>query len=337
MKVLITGGAGFIGSNLCEHFVGKGHDVTCLDNLSTGFLRNIEPLKEAPNFRFIQGDIRDLDTCREAVMGRDVVLHEAALGSVPRSINDPINTNANNIDGFLNMLVAARDEGVKRFVYAASSSTYGDSKELPKVEHHIGRPLSPYAITKFVNELYANVFSSLYGLETIGLRYFNVFGRRQDPNGAYAAVIPLWVKALIRHESPFINGDGSYSRDFTYIDNVIQANELAATVSKEEIVKRSTLYNMDLPVNAPLDLVFNVAYGGNTTLIDLYNCLRENLAKFDPEIAGIEPTFRANRAGDIPHSQASILKAQRVLGYQPKFDARAGFAAACEWYWNNIR
>ena len=337
MKVLITGGAGFIGSNLCEHFVGKGHDVTCLDNLSTGFLRNIEPLKEAPNFRFIQGDIRDLDTCREAVMGRDVVLHEAALGSVPRSINDPINTNANNIDGFLNMLVAARDEGVKRCVYAASSSTYGDSKELPKVEHHIGRPLSPYAITKFVNELYANVFSSLYGLETIGLRYFNVFGRRQDPNGAYAAVIPLWVKALIRHESPFINGDGSYSRDFTYIDNVIQANELAATVSKEEIVKRSTLYNMDLPVNAPLDLVFNVAYGGNTTLIDLYNCLRENLAKFDPEIAGIEPTFRANRAGDIPHSQASILKAQRVLGYQPKFDARAGFAAACEWYWNNIR
>ena len=337
MKVLITGGAGFIGSNLCEHFVGKGYDVTCLDNLSTGFLHNIEPLKAAPNFRFIQGDIRDLDTCREAVKGRDVVLHEAALGSVPRSINDPINTNANNIDGFLNMLVAARDEGVKRFVYAASSSTYGDSKELPKVEHHIGRPLSPYAITKFVNELYANVFSSLYGLETIGLRYFNVFGRRQDPNGAYAAVIPLWVKALIRHESPFINGDGSYSRDFTYIDNVIQANELAATVSKEEIVKRSTLYNMDLPANAPLDLVFNVAYGGNTTLIDLYNCLRENLAKFDPEIAGIEPTFRANRAGDIPHSQASILKAQRVLGYQPKFDARAGFAAACEWYWNNIR
>ena len=337
MKILITGGAGFIGSNLCEHFVGKGHDVTCLDNLSTGFLHNIEPLKAAPNFRFIQGDIRDLDTCHEAVKGCDVVLHEAALGSVPRSINDPINTNANNIDGFLNMLVAARDEGVKRFVYAASSSTYGDSKELPKVEHHIGRPLSPYAITKFVNELYANVFSSLYGLETIGLRYFNVFGRRQDPNGAYAAVIPLWVKALIRHESPFINGDGTYSRDFTYIDNVIQANELAATVSKEEIVKRSTLYNMDLPANAPLDLVFNVAYGGNTTLIDLYNCLRENLAKFDPEIAGIEPTFRANRAGDIPHSQASILKAQRVLGYQPKFDARAGFAAACEWYWNNIR
>ena len=232
MRLLITGGAGFIGSNLCEHFVGKGFDVVCLDNLSTGFLHNIEPLKNCGNFRFIQGDIRDLDMCREAVKGCVVVLHEAALGSVPRSINDPINTNANNIDGFLNMLVAARDEGVKRFVFAASSSTYGDSKQLPKVEHNIGRPLSPYAITKFVNELYANVFSSLYGLETIGLRYFNVFGRRQDPNGAYAAVIPLWVKALIRHESPFINGDGSYSRDFTYIDNVIQANELAATVSR---------------------------------------------------------------------------------------------------------
>lgn len=337
MRLLITGGAGFIGSNLCEHFVGKGFDVVCLDNLSTGFLHNIEPLKNCGNFRFIQGDIRDLDMCREAVKGCDVVLHEAALGSVPRSINDPINTNANNIDGFLNMLVAARDEGVKRFVFAASSSTYGDSKQLPKVEHNIGRPLSPYAITKFVNELYANVFSSLYGLETIGLRYFNVFGRRQDPNGAYAAVIPLWVKALIRHESPFINGDGSYSRDFTYIDNVIQANELAATVSREEIADRWAIYNQSLPEGAPKDLVFNVAYGGNTTLVDLYDCLRENLAKFDPQIADIEPVFRANRAGDIPHSQASIEKARTVLGYQPKFDARAGFGAACEWYWNNIR
>ena len=337
MKILITGGAGFIGSNLCEHFVEKGFEVKCLDNLSTGFLHNIEPLEVKPNFHFVKGDIRDLDTCRQAVKGCDVVLHEAALGSVPRSINDPINTNANNIDGFLNMLVAARDEGVKRFVYAASSSTYGDSKELPKIEHNIGRPLSPYAITKFVNELYANVFSSLYGIETIGLRYFNVYGRRQDPNGAYAAVIPLWVKALIHHESPFINGDGSYSRDFTYIDNVIQANELAATLPKEKIVERSALYNMNLPANAPLDLVFNVAYGGNTTLIDLFECLRDNLARFDPEIATIKPAFRENRAGDIPHSQASILKAQKVLGYQPKFDARSGFAEACEWYWNNIR
>ena len=254
MKLLITGGAGFIGSNLCEHFVGKGYDVVCLDNLSTGFMHNIEHLLIKEHFRFIQGDIRDIDTCREAVKGCDVVLHEAALGSVPRSINNPIATNATNIDGFLNMLVAARDEGVKRFVYAASSSTYGDSKELPKIEHNIGRPLSPYAITKFVNELYANVFASLYGLETIGLRYFNVFGRRQDPNGAYAAVIPLWVKALINHEAPYINGDGSYSRDFTYIDNVIQANELAATVSHDDIVEKAKLYNMNLPQNAPIYL-----------------------------------------------------------------------------------
>ena len=290
-----------------------------------------------PNFRFIEGDIRDLDTCREAVKGCDVVLHEAALGSVPRSINDPINTNANNITGFLNMLVAARDEKVKRFVYAASSSTYGDSKELPKIEHNIGRPLSPYAITKFVNELYANVFTSLYGIETIGLRYFNVFGRRQDPNGAYAAVIPLWVKALINHESPFINGDGSYSRDFTYIDNVIQANYLAATVSHDEIVQRASLYNMNLPQNAPVDFVFNVAYGGNTTLNDLFHCLRDNLAKYDPAITTIEPTYRENRAGDIPHSQASIIKAQRILGYQPRYSATEGFAEACQWYYQNLR
>ena len=337
MKLLITGGAGFIGSNLCEYFVEKGYDVVCLDNLSTGFLRNIQHLIGKSNFSFIEGDIRDLDTCRRAVKGCEVVLHEAALGSVPRSINDPITTNANNITGFLNMLVAARDEHVKRFVYAASSSTYGDSKELPKIEHNIGRPLSPYAITKFVNELYANVFSSLYGIETIGLRYFNVFGRRQDPNGAYAAVIPLWVKALINHESPFINGDGTYSRDFTYIDNVIQANELAATVSHEDIVKQAGLYNMNLPQNAPIDMVFNVAYGGNTTLNDLFNCLRVNLAKYDSEISTIEPIYRDNRAGDIPHSQASIIKAQRILGYQPRYSAIQGFEEACEWYWNNLK
>ncbi len=337
MKLLITGGAGFIGSNLCEYFVGEGHDVVCLDNLSTGFMHNIEPLMEKPNFRFIKGDICELDTCREAVKGCEVVLQEAALGSVPRSINDPITTNSTNISGFLNMLVAARDEGVRRFVYAASSSTYGDSKELPKIEHNIGRPLSPYAITKFVNELYANVFSSLYGVETIGLRYFNVFGRRQDPNGAYAAVIPLWVKALINHQSPYINGDGSYSRDFTYIDNVIHANELAATVSHDEIVKRAELYNMNLPQNAPIDLVFNVAYGGNTTLNELFECLRKNLAEFDAEIMQVKPIYRENRAGDIPHSQASIIKAQRILGYNPKHSAIKGFEEACEWYWNNMR
>ena len=320
MKLLITGGAGFIGSNLCEHFVNNGYDVVCLDNLSTGFLHNIEHLELKRNFSFIKGDIRDLDTCRNAVRGCDVVLHEAALGSVPRSINDPITTNANNISGFLNMLVAARDEKVQRFVYAASSSTYGDSKELPKIEHNIGRPLSPYAITKFVNELYANVF-----------------GRRQDPNGAYAAVIPLWVKALINHQSPFINGDGSYSRDFTYIENVIQANELAATVPHDEIVKRASLYNMDLPKNAPFDLVFNVAYGGNTTLNDLFSCLRDNLAKFDSGILEIQPVYRENRPGDIPHSQASIIKAQRILGYHPRYSALQGFEEACEWYWNNLR
>lgn len=337
MKITITGGAGFIGSNLCEYFVGKGYEVTCLDNLSTGFRRNIEPLMDKENFRFIEGDIRDLDTCKAAVSGADAVLHEAALGSVPRSINDPINTNANNIDGFLNMLVAARDAGVLRFVYAASSSTYGDSKELPKVEHVIGRPLSPYAITKFVNELYANVFSNLYGLETVGLRYFNVFGRRQDPNGAYAAVIPLWVKALMRHESPFINGDGTYSRDFTYIDNVIQANELAATIPSSELQTKARLYNEGLPENAPKDLVFNVAFGGNTTLNDLFACLQKNLSKFDAEIANVKPIYRNNRAGDIPHSQASIEKGRKVLGYDPHFDALSGFEQACDWYWNNLK
>lgn len=335
-RLTITGGAGFIGSNLCEYFTSKGFEVTCLDNLSTGFLRNIEHLRNAPNFHFIEGDIRDLSTCRKVVENCDVVLHEAALGSVPRSINDPINTNSNNIDGFLNMLVAARDAGVKRFVYAASSSTYGDSKILPKKEHEIGRPLSPYAITKFVNELYANVFSNLYGIETIGLRYFNVFGRRQDPNGAYAAVIPLWVKALMNHQSPFINGDGSYSRDFTYIDNVIQANTLAAFIPSAELKQHLEVYNNSLPPTSPKDSVFNVAYGGNTTLNALFSCLRDNLSRFDAEIAHIEPTYRDNRPGDIPHSQASIAKTQSVLGYKPEFDAIRGFGEACEWYWNNL-
>lgn len=337
MKITITGGAGFIGSNLCEYFVKKGFEVVCLDNLSTGFLHNIQPLMEYANFNFIEGDIREFDLCKDVVKGSDVVLHEAALGSVPRSIKDPMNTNANNVDGFLNMLVASRDAGVKRFVYAASSSTYGDSKELPKREHIIGRPLSPYAITKYVNELYANVFSNLYGIETIGLRYFNVFGRRQDPNGAYAAVIPLWVKALIRHESPYINGDGSYSRDFTYIDNVVLANELAATISSEQLQTRVALFNSQLPENAPRDFVFNVAYGGNTTLNELFHCLRNNLSRFDKSIQKIGPIYRENRAGDIPHSQASIEKARTILGYNPNYDALAGFEHACEWYWNNLK
>ena len=335
MKILITGGAGFIGSNLCEYFVNKGHDVVCLDNLSTGFLRNIDILLSSSGFTFIEGDIRELETCRKAVAGCDVVLHQAALGSVPRSINDPITTNSVNIDGFLNMLMASKEAGIKRFVYAASSSTYGDSKDLPKVEHNIGRPFSPYAITKFVNELYANVFSSIYGMETIGLRYFNVFGKRQDPNGAYAAVIPLWTKALINLESPVINGDGSFSRDFTYIDNVIQANELAAFTPKEDLVKRASMYNLHLSEDAAVDLVFNVAYGGNTTLLQLFNCLRDNLGKYDSRIKQVSATFRENRIGDIPHSQASIEKAKQILHYNPQYDAKAGFEKACEWYWNN--
>ncbi|MBR3411540.1 MAG: SDR family oxidoreductase [Bacteroidales bacterium] len=337
MKIVITGGAGFIGSNLCEYFATRGDEVTCLDNLSTGFKHNIEQLLDKPNFHFVEGDIRNIETCRLVVQDQDIVLHEAALGSVPRSIKDPINTNSNNIDGFLNMLVASRDAGVKRFVYAASSSTYGDSKELPKIEHNIGRPLSPYAITKYVNELYAKVFTSLYGLETVGLRYFNVFGRRQDPNGAYAAVIPLWVRSLIHHESPYINGDGSYSRDFTYIDNVIQANELAATIPSNQLMERLGHYNASLPLNAPKDMIFNVAYGGNTTLNELFKCLRKNLAKYDVAIGKIEPVYRENRPGDIPHSQASIRKAQEILGYNPKYDALNGFTQACEWYWNNLK
>ncbi len=336
MRVLITGGAGFIGSNLCEYFLQKEHQVVCLDNLSTGFIHNIEHVADNPNFRFIEGDIRDFTACQDAVTDCDVVLHQAALGSVPRSIADPINTNSVNIDGFLNMLTATRDAGIKRFVYAASSSTYGDSKELPKIEHRIGQPLSPYAITKYVNELYANVFANLYGMETIGLRYFNVFGKRQDPNGAYAAVIPLWVKAFINGESPVINGDGSYSRDFTFIDNVVQANELALTTPKQTLIDRAHQYNLSLPDDASIDLVFNVAYGGNTSLNELYHCLRSNLAQFDAGIDKIEPLYRENRPGDIPHSQASIEKAKRILNYHPQFDALSGFEKACAWYWNHF-
>ena len=333
--MLVTGGAGFIGSNLVEYFL-PNNKVVCLDNLSTGFYKNIEEFIENPNFTFIEGDIRNLETCRRAVKGCDYVFHQAALGSVPRSINDPIATNASNIDGFLNMLVVARNEKVKRFVYAASSSTYGDSKELPKVEHRIGRPLSPYAITKYVNELYAHVFTELYGLETIGLRYFNVFGKRQSPEGAYAAVIPLWVKSLIDHERPTINGDGSYSRDFTYIENVIRANELGAITLWQTIQERLQEYCTNLTLNQEPDYIFNIAFGGNTTLTDLFMTLRSNLTKFDTQIATIEPVYGPNRAGDIPHSQASIQKARSILEYNPYIDARMGFALVAEWYYNNF-
>ena len=344
-KILITGGAGFIGSNLIEHFLKQSNQIICLDNLSTGHKKNITPFFENKNFQFIEGDIRDLDVCKKATKGCDYVFHQAALGSVPRSIKDPATTNAVNIDGFLNMLIAAKDEKIKRFIYAASSSTYGDSKELPKREERIGRPLSPYAITKVVNEYYAKVYSELYGLETIGLRYFNVFGKNQDPNGAYAAVIPLWVKKLINHESPVINGDGTYSRDFTYIDNVIQANEKAALISKDKLLKNLKLYYSNLKNEKGIDIdapkvvmdVFNVAYGDNMTLFELFDALKTNLAKCDKAITNIKPIIGSKRQGDIPHSRASIEKTKSVLGYMPQFDASRGFEQACEWYWENLR
>ncbi len=343
-RLLVTGGAGFIGSNLIEYFLNNDNEVVCLDNLSTGYKKNIDSFLNHNNFHFIEGDIRDLDTCRKATFGCDYVFHHAALGSVPRSIEDPVTTNAVNIDGFLNMLTAAKDEKIKRFIYAASSSTYGDSKELPKVEYKVGRPLSPYAITKVVNEYFAKVYSQLYSLETIGLRYFNVFGKNQDPNGAYAAVIPLWVKKLINHESPVINGDGTYSRDFTYIHNVIQANEKAAMVSKEELLNNLKSYYSSLlegkksSIEIPSMImdVFNVAYGGNTTLIELFNSLKNNLARYDVNIANIKPIYGQKRQGDIPHSKASIQKAQSVLNYMPEFDALQGFKQACAWYWSNL-
>ena len=320
-SLLITGGAGFIGSNLCEFFLNSGYEVTCLDNLSTGFKSNMDEFIDHPAFKFVEGDIRDIDVCRQVTKGVDYVLHEAALGSVPRSINDPITSNAVNVGGFLNMLVAARDAGVKRFIYAASSSTYGDSQELPKVEEKIGKPLSPYAVTKYVNELYADVFSKTYGVSCIGLRYFNVFGRRQSPEGAYAAVIPLFVKDLIKHQRPVINGDGEYSRDFTYIDNVILANYLAVTT----------------PNTDALNQVYNVAFGERTTLNQLFEYIRNGLSKFDPTIAEIVPVYGPFRAGDIPHSLASIEKARRLLGYEPRFSVKNGLEKALQWYWENLQ
>lgn len=319
-KILITGAAGFVGSNLCEYFTAKKYDVVGLDNLATGHLANLDSIKGSSNFEFINGDIRDLDTCKDTVKGCDYVLHQAALGSVPRSITDPITSNDVNIGGFLNMLVASKEAGVKKMVYAASSSTYGDSAALPKVEEVIGKPLSPYAITKYVNELYADVFYKTYGLNTIGLRYFNVFGRKQDPNGAYAAVIPLFTKKLMLKESPTINGDGSYSRDFTYIDNVIQANE------------RAMLSDHPDAINA----VVNVAYGDRTDLNMLVELLKKSLSRYDKDIANVPTLYGPLRAGDVPHSLASITKAKSILGYDPQFNLQAGVDAAVEWYWNNL-
>jgi UDP-N-acetylglucosamine/UDP-N-acetylgalactosamine 4-epimerase len=318
--ILITGGAGFIGSNLCEYFLAKGNQVICLDNFATGHRHNLKDFINNPNFRLIEGDIRDINDCQNAVQGVDYVLHQAALGSVPRSIKDPITTNDVNVSGFLNMLTAARDAKVKRFVYAASSSTYGDSEGLPKVEDVIGKPLSPYAITKYVNELYAEIFSRTYGMETIGLRYFNVFGRKQDPNGAYAAVIPKFVMQLMQLESPKINGDGNYSRDFTYIDNVIQMNELAMTTTNP----------------AAINTVFNTAYGDRNTLNNLVDYLKEYLSVYDSRIADITIEYGPNRAGDIPHSLASINKAKTLLGYEPQFSLKEGLKEAIDWYYKKM-
>lgn len=320
MKILITGGAGFIGSNLCEYFLNKDYHVVVLDNFATGHRHNIEAYFDNPKFKLIEGDIRDLETCQMAVEGVDYVLHQAALGSVPRSINDPITSNEVNVSGFLNMLVAARDAKVKRFVYAASSSTYGDSKNLPKVEDVIGKPLSPYAITKYVNELYADVFSKTYGLECIGLRYFNVFGRRQDPNGAYAAVIPKFVMQLMKHESPVINGAGDFSRDFTYIDNVIQMNELAMLTQNPEAI----------------NTVYNTAVGDRTTLNELVAYLKDSLSAYDQEIQQVEVKHGPERLGDIPHSLASIAKAEELLGYKPSHFIKEGIAEATKWYWEHL-
>lgn len=320
-NVLVTGGAGFIGSNLTEKLLELGAAVTVLDNFSTGHRHNIEPFLAYPKFTLIEGDIRNATTCADACRSQDFVLHQAALGSVPRSINDPVTSNEVNVDGFLNMLVAARDAGVKRMVYAASSSTYGDSESLPKVEDVIGKPLSPYAITKYVNELYADVFKRTYDFDTIGLRYFNVFGRRQDPNGAYAAVIPKFVIQLMNRQSPTINGDGTYSRDFTYIDNVVQMNLRAMTTDNPAAVNQ----------------VYNTAVGDRITIKDMTHLLKDFLSEYDPEIKNIVIKNGPNRKGDVPHSLASIEKAQKNLEYEPTHRFAEGLKEAVEWYWENLK
>jgi len=319
-RILITGGAGFIGSNLAEALLSQNNEVSVLDNFVTGKRENLASLLPNPSFKLIEGDIRSKETCRNAVAGVDYVLHEAALGSVSRSIKDPITSTEVNVTGFVNMLFAAKEAKVKRFVYATSSSVYGDSKLYPKTEDRIGKPLSPYAITKQANELFAANFSALYGVETIGLRYFNVFGRRQDPNGDYAAVVPKFVMALLERKSPVIYGDGSYSRDFTYIDNVVQANQLALLADNPEA----------------LNTVYNVAFGEQTTLKELFGFLRDALSEFAPEVKSIEPDYGAVRAGDIPHSIASIEKAKRLLCYAPAYNVKRGIKDAVRWYYENL-
>ena len=320
-KILVTGGAGFIGSNLCEELVKKGNYVVCLDNFSTGRIENIQGLLDNNRFKLIEGDIRNLDTCLKAVNGVDVVFHEAALGSIPRSIDDPITTNAVNISGFLNMLVAAKNAKIDRFIFAASSSAYGDNETIPKVEDTIGKPLSPYALTKYVDELYAHVFSITYGLKYIGIRYFNVFGRRQDPNSAYAAVIPLFIKKLLKHEQPIINGDGSNSRDFTYIDNIIHNNMLALETLSPKAFNQ----------------IYNGAGGENTSVLELEQLITKNLSAYDNCIDCIVPIFGPNRIGDVKHSKASISKARELLGYTPVCTFEDGLKKTIYWYLTNLK
>jgi UDP-N-acetylglucosamine 4-epimerase len=319
-KVLVTGGAGFIGSNLVEALLNQNNQVVCLDNFSTGKRENVAPFLNHPDFTLIEGDIRVPEDCKKATVGMEYVLHQAALGSVPRSINDPMTTNNVNIGGFVNMLVAARDAGIKRFVYAASSSTYGDHPALPKVEEIIGKPLSPYAVTKYVNELYASVFADLYGMEIIGLRYFNVFGKRQDPDGDYAAVIPKFIKSLIDGIPPVINGEGKHSRDFTYVKNVVQVNQLALLTQNPEA----------------LNTVYNVAFGDNASLNELYNQLTGLLSEYNPAIANIQPVYGLPRKGDVLHSLASIEKARRLLGYNPEYSLKDGLQEAIHWYYEYL-
>lgn len=319
---LVTGVAGFIGSNLLETLLRLDQKVIGLDNFSTGKQDNLDATmaevtsEQWSGFSFHEGDIRDLDNCRNAVSGADYILHQAALGSVPRSIDDPITTNQSNIDGFLNMLVAARDASVKRFVYAASSSTYGDHPGLPKVEDTIGHPLSPYAVTKYVNELYADVFARTYGMKTIGLRYFNVFGKRQDPNGAYAAVIPKWIGQLLVHEAPIINGDGETSRDFCFIENTVQANILAATTKDPNAVNK----------------VYNVAFGERTTLNELFSMIQQELSATDSSISKIKVQYGPERKGDVRHSLANISRVKDFLGYAPAFSVQEGMKRTVQWY-----
>lgn len=322
---LVTGAAGFIGSNLVEHLLHLGQVVVGIDNFATGYPGNLDQVRkaageEASRFRFIEGDLRDLELCRAACDGIDYVLHQAALGSVPRSIEDPLATHGANVDGFVNLLVAARDSRVRRFVYAASSSTYGDHPGLPKVEDRIGRPLSPYAVTKYVNELYAGVFERIYGVETVGLRYFNVFGPRQDPEGPYAAVIPRWVRNLLAGEPCRIFGDGETSRDFCYVENVVQANLLAARIEGEGVT----------------DQVYNVALGDRTTLNELFLLIRDGLARYFPEVARAEPEYADFRPGDVRHSQADILKIRSRLGYEPTHGVPEGLKEVLDWYASHV-